>query len=83
MFRMQYLMVGMGSGEADRHARSVIVMMMMVVEVVARLMAGRIGQEEGTADERGRKNGQDFLHWVPLDELRFGKREGTAAWCLL
>ena len=60
---------GNGSREANHHARSVIVMAMMMM-AVARVMVVRIGQEEGTADERGSKHGKDFFHWVPLDETR-------------
>jgi hypothetical protein len=68
----------MASRDADNHARSVIVMAMMVSAV----MVVWIGQEEGTADESRSKNGQDFFHWVPLSEMAKRKREGTTEWCL-
>jgi hypothetical protein len=38
-----------------------VVVMMMVVAV--HVTAGRIGQEERAADERGSQDGQEFFHW--------------------
>jgi hypothetical protein len=67
------------SGQANHHARSVIMMMMMPVMVP---VVG-IGQEERTADEGDSKNGQDFFHGVPLAEMKKCKREEATAWRLL